>query len=55
MRYIKIYQVLLIALGLYLLLLALPQYRWIGFVSLQGFSALFSDGTEAVGSRRCHA
>lgn len=49
MRYIKIYQVLLIALGLYLLLLALPQYRD-RLVSLQGFSALFSDGTEAVGS-----
>ncbi len=50
MRYIKIYQVLIIALGLYLLLLALPQYSQ-RLTSLEGFSALFSDaGSDAVAS-----
>lgn len=52
MRYIKIYQVLIIAVGLYLLLLALPQYSQ-RLVSLEGFVSMFSDdasASDAVGS-----
>ena len=49
MRYIKIWQVPVIILGLSLVLAALPQYSQ-RLTSLEGFGALFSDGTEAVGS-----
>lgn len=49
MRYIKFYQIAIIAVGLYILLLALPQYSQ-RLLSLESFGSLFSDGTEAVGS-----
>lgn len=52
MRYIKLYQVLIIAVGLYLLLLALPQYSQ-RLISLEGFVSMFSDdasASDAVGS-----
>ena len=49
MRYIKIYQVFIITIGLALLMFALPQYSQ-RLTSLESFGSLFSDGSEAVGS-----
>jgi putative inorganic carbon (HCO3(-)) transporter len=46
MRYIKIYQILIIVAGLYLLLLALPAYsQRLG--SLEGFTSMFSEDSNA--------
>lgn len=49
MRYIKIWQVLVITVGLAALLSALPQYSQ-RLTSLESFGSMFSDGTESVGS-----
>jgi O-antigen ligase len=46
MRYIKLYQIAIIFVGLYLLLLAVPQYGT-RLTSLQGLTGLFSDESEA--------
>jgi len=43
MRYIKLYQILVIILGLVLLLEAVPQYRE-RLTSLEGLTSMFSDG-----------
>lgn len=45
MRYIKLYQIVVIFLGLYLLLLAVPQYGT-RLTSLQGLVGMFSDTGE---------
>lgn len=50
LRYIKVYQVVIIAIGLYVLLLALPQYSQ-RLLSLEGFVGMFSDESgDAVGA-----